>query len=123
VSWLRARAASFAFAFRGLGAFAREPNARIQLAVGVAVCALAAWLRVSRAEAALLALAIGLVLAAEALNTALEALADRVAPDPHPLVARAKDVAAASVLLAALAAAATGLLVLAPPLLAKWAAR
>lgn len=119
MSWLRARAASFAFAARGLAAFAREPNARIHFAAAVAVLALAAWLRVSRADAALLALAIGLVLAAEALNTALEALADRVAPDHHALVAKAKDVAAAGVLLAALAAAVAGLLVLGPPLLAK----
>jgi diacylglycerol kinase len=121
VSWLRERAASFAFALRGIAAFARDPNARIQLAAALAVTALAVWLRVPRTDAALLALAIGLVLAAEALNTALEALADRVAPDHHPLVAKAKDVAAAAVLLAALAAAAAGLLLLGPPLLAKLA--
>lgn len=119
MSWLRERAASFGFALRGLGAFVREPNARIHLAVALAASALAAWLRVSRAEAALLALAIGGVLAAEALNSSLEALADRVAPGPHPLVAKAKDVAAGGVLVAALAAAIAGLLVLGPPLLAK----
>ncbi len=119
MSGWRARAASFGFALRGIAAFAREPNARIHLAAAFAVSALAAWLRVSRAEAALLALAIGGVLAAEALNTSLEALADRVAPAPHPLVAKAKDVAAGGVLLAALAAAVAGLLVLGPPLLEK----
>ena len=59
------------------------------------------------------------MLAAEALNTALEALADRVAPDQHPLVAKAKDVAAGGVLLAAVAAAVMGLLVLGPPLWAR----
>ena len=63
-------------------------------------------------------LAIALVLAAECLNTALESLADAVAPDPHPLVARAKDAAAGGVLLAAIGAAVIGLLVLGPPLLA-----
>lgn len=123
MSWLRERAASLAHALRGLVALAREPNARIHAAAALAVCALAAWLRVSRRELAVLALAIGLVLAAEALNTALEALADRVAPDHHPLVGRAKDVAAAGVLLAALAAAGAGLLVLGPPLLAKLGAQ
>ena len=121
MSWLRARAASFVFALRGVGAFAGEPNARIHAAVAAVVVALAAWLHVPRAEAALLVLAIGLVLSAEALNTALEALADRVAPDQHALVAKAKDVAASGVLLAALAAAVAGLLVLGPPLLAKLA--
>lgn len=119
MSWLRARAASFGYALRGVAAFAREPNARIHFAAALAVAALAAWLRVPRAEAALLALAIGLVLASEALNSALEALADRVAPDHHPLVGKAKDVAAGGVLLAALAAALAGLLVLGPPLWAR----
>jgi diacylglycerol kinase (ATP) len=59
------------------------------------------------------------VLAAEASNSALEALANRVAPDHHPLVARAKDLAASAVLLAALAAASVGVFVLGPPLLAR----
>jgi diacylglycerol kinase len=121
MSWLRGRAASFGFALRGLATFVREPNARIQLAAAFAVAALAAWLRVPRTDAALLALAIGLVLAAEALNSALEALADRVAPDHHELVAMAKDLAAGAVLLAAIAAAAAGLLLLGPPLLARLA--
>jgi diacylglycerol kinase len=119
VKWLAARAASFGHAFRGLAALAREPNARIHAGVALAVAALALWLRVPRGEAALVALAVGLVLAAEALNTALEALADRVAPDHHRLVGTAKDVAAAGVLLAALAAALAGLLVFGPPLLAR----
>lgn len=121
MSWLRSRAASLQFALRGISTFAREPNARIHIAAGLAVIALAGWLRVPRAEVALLALAIGLVLSAEALNSALEALADRVAPDPHPLVAKAKDVAAGGVLLAAIVAAVVGLLVLGPHLLAKLA--
>jgi diacylglycerol kinase len=119
VTWLGERAASFGFALRGVLAFAREPNAQIHLGFAAAVIALAAWLRVSRAEWALLVLAIGLVFAAEALNTALETLADRVSPDHHALVEKAKDVAAAGVLLAALAAAAAGLLVLGAPLLAR----
>lgn len=122
MSWLRARAAGFGYALRGIAAFAREPHARIHFVAALAVAALAAWLRVPRAHEALLALAVGLVLAAEAANSALEALADRVAPDHHPLVAKAKDVAAGGVLLAALAAALAGLLVLGPPLWARIAA-
>jgi diacylglycerol kinase len=117
--WLRARIARLGFALHGIAVFAREPHARFHFAAALAVATLALWLRVSRSEAALLALAVGLVLAAEALNSALEALADRVAPEPHPLVKKAKDIAAGGVLLAALAAALVGLLVLGPPLLAR----
>jgi diacylglycerol kinase (ATP) len=116
---LRGRIASFAHAGRGLGVLFREPNARIQGTVGLAVGALGLWLELGAGDWALLALASGLVLASEAANTALEALADRTAPERHALVARAKDVAAAGVLIASLAAAAVGLCVLGPPLLAR----
>lgn len=114
---LRARAKSFVFAFRGLVALVRdEHNVRIHLAVGAAVVGMGAWLRVSRLEWAMLALAVGAVLVAEALNSALESLADAVHPGAHPAIARAKDVAAAAVLIAAVAAAAVGVCILGPPL-------
>jgi len=58
--------------------------------------------------------AIALVWVAEAINTALELLADAVNPQPHPLVGQAKDVAAGAVLIAAVAAAGVGLIVLGP---------
>jgi len=117
---LRRRAQSFVFAFRGIAQMlVQEPNARIHTAVALGVVALGLWLDISRTQLAVLALAIGLVLVAEAGNTALEALADRLAPDHHPLVQTAKDVAAGGVLLAALAAAVAGLIILGPPLLAR----
>ncbi len=116
----RPRLESFRFAFRGIGElFRHEPNARIHLGIATAVVGLAAMLRLPARDWAVLVLAIGLVLSLEALNSALEALADRLAPDPHPLVARAKDTAAGAVLLGAIAAAILGLLVLGPPLLAS----
>jgi len=115
----RFRLASFADAGRGIRQLFGEANARVQLAIALAVAGLAGVLGIDARGWALLVLAMGLVLASEAANTALEALADRVAPDRHPLVARAKDVAAGGVLLASLAAAVVGLLVLGPPLLAR----
>ena len=115
----RFRLVSFADAARGIRALFGEPNARVQALVALAVVALGLWLHIGRRDWALLVLAMGVVLASEAMNTALEALADRVAPDRHPLVAKAKDVAAGAVLIASLAAAALGLLVLGPPLWAR----
>jgi diacylglycerol kinase len=120
-SW-RARAESFRHAFRGVATLAAtQHNARIHAALTLVVVALGLVLGVSRLEWALLVLAIGLVWGAEAVNTALEWLCDVSSPEYHPLVKKAKDVAAAGVLLAALAAAAAGLLVLLPPLL-RWVA-
>jgi diacylglycerol kinase (ATP) len=113
---LGGRLASFVHAGRGLRVLLNEPNARLQGLAMVAVVALGLWLELGRTDWALLALAIAGVLASEAANTALEALADRTAPEHHPLVGRAKDVAAAGVLIASLAATAVGLFVLGPPL-------
>jgi diacylglycerol kinase (ATP) len=95
-----------------------QHNAWIHAAATLVVVGLGLVLGVSRLEWALLALAIGAVWTAEGLNTALEWLCDVASPDHHPLVGKAKDVAAASVLLAAAASALVGILVLGPPLLA-----
>ncbi len=117
---LRARGRSFRFAGQGIAAMvATQHNAWIHLVLSVAVIALAVWLGVSRLEWALLVLAIAAVWVAEAMNTALETLADALMPEHHPLVGRAKDVAAGGVLIAAIGSAIVGLLILGPALL-EW---
>ena len=114
---IRARLRSFRNAWRGVRAMlVREHNSRIHALAAVAVVLLGLFLDVSLAGWCWLILAIVLVLGAEAFNTALEALADATAPDPHPLVERAKDTAAGGVLLVAVGAACIGFLVLGPPL-------
>lgn len=116
-SWA-ARARSFGFAFRGVVTLlATQHNAWIHAAATVVVVALGVALGVSRLEWALLIFAIALVWTAEGLNTALEWLCDVAAPEYNPLVKKAKDVAAAAVLLAAIGSALIGLLVFGPRLL------
>ena len=117
-SWA-ARARSFGYAFRGVVTLlATQHNAWIHAAASVAVVGLGVALGVNRLEWALLIFAIALVWAAEGLNTALEWLCDVAAPEYNPLVKKAKDVAAAAVLLAAIGSALIGLLVFGPRLLA-----
>lgn len=70
------------------------------------------FLRVTAMEFALLALVVSLVLCAELLNTAVEAVVDLVSPAYHPLAGRAKDVAAGAVLVTAFSAAVMGYLIL-----------
>ncbi len=114
---LRARLRSFGFAAAGLRAMlAEQHNARIHLLATAAVLALSAALGLSRFEWCWIVAAIAAVWTTEAMNSALESLADAVAPDPHPGVGRAKDAAAGAVLVAALGAAGIGLLVLGPHL-------
>jgi diacylglycerol kinase len=89
-------------------------NARVHLLAAALVCATGVVVDLSRAEWVGVVVAITLVLSAEAFNTALEQLADAVHPELHPGVGRAKDVAAAAVLITALGAAVIGLLVFVP---------
>lgn len=117
-NYLQGRIRSFGYAFKGIKTLVQsQPNARIHLLATLLVLGLGLYLELSTGEWAILSLAMGGVWAAEALNTAVEFLTDLVSPDPHPLAGKAKDVAAAGVLLMAIAAAVTGLLIFVPRLL------
>lgn len=61
----------------------------------------------------------GLVWLAEAFNTAVEGLCDRIHPEFDPAIGRIKDLGAGGVLVASIAAALIGVLTLGPPLLAR----
>ncbi len=110
-----ARLASFRHAFAGIATLLREEhNARIHLLATVLVLALAWYLQVSKGDYLALLLVIALVWLAEALNSALEYLCDALVPEHHELIAKAKDVAAAGVLICAAVAVAVGALVFLP---------
>ena len=109
---------SFGFAFEGLLTLLRtQPNFWVHLAAAALALLLGLLLSLPPAEIALVVFAIALVLIVESFNTALEALCDLVSPTYHPLVKRAKDVSAAAVLIAALAAVAIAALLFLPRLL------
>lgn len=106
---------SFRYAFRGLvSLFRSQPNARIHLAVLAAVLAAGFLFEISRLEWLAVVVCAALVLSLEAVNTAVEHLTDLVSPGFHPLAGKAKDVAAAAVLVAALGSVVVGLLVFLP---------
>jgi diacylglycerol kinase (ATP) len=109
-----ARVRSFAYAFAGLRHLIKEPNAQIHAAATLAVIALGGIVRISNTDWRWLVVAIAGVWIAEALNTALERLADAVSMEPDPAIGAAKDLAAAAVLLAAIAATLIGALVFWP---------
>ena len=109
------RLKSFAHALQGMAQLVRtQPNARAHLLATVLVCAAGFYFSLGRMEWLWLIVAIVLVWSAEAFNTALEQLADAVHPEQHPGIGRAKDSAAAAVLIAALGAAIIGVLVFLP---------
>jgi len=93
-------------------------NARIHLLATAIVIGLGAWLKLTRADWLWITLAIAGVWTAEGVNSAIESLADRVSRDHDALIREAKDLAAGAVLIAALGAAAIGLIIFVPRLLA-----
>lgn len=108
---------NFRYAWDGLVTLVQtQTSARIH-AGATGLAALAGLLLKLDAQAwGLLVVAMALIWIAEAANTALEFLADRVSTEFHPLIKQSKDVAAAAVLVAAIASGLIGLLVLGPPL-------
>jgi diacylglycerol kinase (ATP) len=115
-----ARARSFRYAARGIVALLHsQHNAWIHAAASIVVLGLGFVVGLSRAEWCLVVVAITLVWTAEGLNTAFEALSDVASPGVHPLVERAKDIAAGAVLIAAAGAVVIGLLVFGPHLLRR----
>lgn len=114
----KARVRSVRYAMRGIAIMLRsQHNAWIHAIASVAVLMFACFCGLSNEQWCWLVLAIVAVWTAEALNTALELLADVTSPEFHPLVAKAKDVAAGAVLISAIGSVFIGLFVLGRPLL------
>jgi diacylglycerol kinase (ATP) len=112
---VRARMRSFVYAGRGIRTMlASQQNAWVHAAATLVVIAGGLTFEVGRLEWLALVLAIVSVWTAESLNTAFEFLCDVASPEFHPLVEKAKDVAAGAVLICALGAVATGALVFSP---------
>ncbi|HMN29475.1 MAG TPA: diacylglycerol kinase family protein [Caldilineaceae bacterium] len=91
-----------------------QPNAWIELIATVVVCVAGWWFGLSPVEWAILALTFFLVLALEAVNTAIEAVVDLISPGYHPLAKTAKDAAAGAMIFIVLASVAVALAIFAP---------
>ena len=102
---------SFACAFSGIAQGFAQRNMRIHLTFAVIAIVACALLRCTVAEWAIVLVLIGLVIAAELFNTAIEATVDLASPDIHPLAKRAKDIAAGAVLVLAITAVIVGLII------------
>lgn len=108
----------FACALRGLAfLLTRDASGRIHGVCAIAVVLSGLTLGTTPMEWAVLSLATGGVIAAEALNSAIEQLADRVTTRREESIRRLKDISAGGVLAAALGAAGTAAAVFVPRLL------
>lgn len=111
----RKRIRSFRYAFNGIRLLiTKEHNAWIHCFAAICVVIAGAILGLSRMEWVAVVIVIGAVLAAEAVNSSIEALADLVSPEYNEAIKRTKDLAAGAVLLMAIAAAIVGLIIFIP---------
>ena len=79
-------------------AFRHEAAFRQELALGMLLLLLVPWLAPGRWQALAMVGSVVLVWVVELLNSAIEALADAVSADHHPLLGRAKDLGSAAVM-------------------------
>jgi diacylglycerol kinase (ATP) len=112
---------AFTFAFMGIcSALKTERNFRIHLVAMCLAVAAGFYLGLSAVEWCLVIFAIGLVLAAELFNTAIERLGDEAAAGKRiKTIGSIKDISAGAVLIAALTALVIGVIVLVIPLFEK----
>jgi diacylglycerol kinase (ATP) len=109
---------SFKYAFFGVkNLFFFENNAKFHLLAAILVLIAGLFLHISSTEWIFLIFAIGLVFGAEAFNTSIEKLCDKVSSGQDPLIKQAKDLAAAAVLFFAISAALIGLIIFIPKIL------
>ena len=115
---IRARLRSFAYAWNGIiQFFKKEHNAQLHLASTVLVVGLALALKVSSADAILLAFSVGFVWVTEMINTAIEKAMDFISVEQNSQIKLVKDIAAGAVLIACITASITGSFIFIPKLL------
>ncbi len=109
---------SFGYAFEGIFAGIRkERNMKIHCVAVIGVTAAGIVFHISALEWCICLVLFGMIMALELVNTAIEAVVDLVTEEKRPLAKLAKDTAAGAVLIAALMAAAAGLMIFLPKLL------
>lgn len=108
---------SFRYAFKGIGFLTKENNMKFHLMAAVVVLSAGFYVQLSATEWTVIIIQIGLVFSAEAFNTAIEKLCDFVSPSHQPLIGKAKDLAAAGVLIVSIVAIIVGIIIFLPKVL------
>lgn len=112
------RMRSFGYAFNGLRILFRfEHNAWIHCFITFLVIILGFLLKISSGEWVGVLLCIGMVLAAEAFNSSIEKIMNRLIPQYDEQVKQVKDMAAAGVLITAIIAVIVGLVIFLPKII------
>ena len=106
---------SFGYAWKGIRCcVGKEQNLSFHLIVTVLTIIAGFLLDITRTDWMIVILCIGVVIAAELFNTAIEKLVDLVSPERYPIAGQVKAIAAGAVLVCAATAAIIGLVVFIP---------
>ncbi|CAM1369110.1 Diacylglycerol kinase [Tenacibaculum litopenaei] len=101
--FIKGRLRSVKFALKGMWLLiTTEDSIKVQTSIALIVTAMGFYFEISSIEWMLQLLIIGLVLVAEAMNTAIEKVADFIHPDYHEKIGFIKDIAAGAPAFAAL---------------------
>jgi diacylglycerol kinase len=112
------RLRSFRYAFRGLYHLLKhEHNSRIHLVAAICATGMGLVFKISAGEWLALVLVIALVFITEIINTSIEKMVDLIKPVKDSKAGLIKDLASASVLMAATAALITGLIIFLPKII------
>ena len=107
---IKKRLKSFTYAGKGIKSFVcREHNVWIHLSIALLTIMAGFFFEIHRIEWIAIIICIGVVIAAEAFNTAIERLVNLTSPEWNPIAGEVKDIAAGAVLICAVAAAIVGL--------------
>ncbi|MCF0255229.1 diacylglycerol kinase family protein [Bacteroides heparinolyticus] len=105
----------FGYAWKGIRCcIGKEQNLSFHLIAAIIVVIAGFILSITKIEWTIVILCIGVVIAAELFNTAIERLVDLVSPQQHPIAGKVKDIAAGAVLVCAVTAAIIGLIIFVP---------
>ncbi len=111
----KTRVLSFKYAFEGIWtALKDQPNLIFHLLSATVVILFGWFFQISKLEWIILTLTIGIVIAIELTNTAIEEVVNSFTDEIHPSAKKAKDVAAGAVLVASIMAIIIGLLIFLP---------
>lgn len=102
---------SFKYAIWGIGLCLKERNFKIHLVITLLVIIAGTYFKVSSVDWLILILNIGLVLALEMINTAIEKWVDYISPEKNKLAGQIKDISAGATLIGAITAAICGIIV------------
>jgi diacylglycerol kinase (ATP) len=109
---------SFGYAFKGVAyAAVTQLNFRVHLVAALLAVLLGYLLHISTGEWQWVALCVALVMTAELFNSAVEMLTDLVSPEYNEKAGRVKDVSAGAVVITAIFALVTGVIIFLPKLL------